>query len=403
MVWVKRIALAVVLVAIAAAALYALMPNPVGADVARIDRGPIEVTIDEEGVARIRDVYRISAPVGGQLERFPLEVGDPVRRGTTVVAAIRPSAPAFLDVRSRRELEAAARAAEAAVSLAAAEVSRTEAQLRLAEADLERAVRLSRSGTISARAMDEAVSGEQTARAQVDQAQANLELRRSESASAQARLMQPGEAGEVDAETCCVQIEAPVDGAVLAVHAESAQVISAGALIAEVGDPKNLEIVVDVLSSDAVRVARGAPARIEDWGGEQALAARVRTVEPSAFTKISALGIEEQRVNIVLDPVEPDAPGWDRLGHGFRAYVRVRVWLGDNVVRVPLAALFRRGEDWAAFRVVDGEAVLTLVRIDHRNALHAEIVEGLAEDDVVILHPSDEIEAGVSVAARRTD
>jgi HlyD family secretion protein len=397
-IWVKRIVTALMVAAIVGGAVYALMPKPVAVDVAVVDRGPIEVTVDEEGVARIRDVYRISAPVAGQLQRFPLEVGDPVEAGVTVVAEIRPSAPAFLDVRSRRELEAAASAAEAAVDLAVAEVSRAEAQLRLAEGDLDRAEQLSTSGTISARAMDKAVSDAETARAQLKQAEASLELRRSELASAEARLIQPGQAGDVEA-GCCIQLRAPVDGAVLAVHVESAQVVPAGALIAEIGDPDDLEIVVDVLSTDAVRIAPGAEARIEDWGGAEALPARVRTVEPSAFTKVSALGIEEQRVNVVLDPVDSGA-GWERLGHEFRVYARIRVWRGDNVVRVPLAALFRRGEDWAVFRVVDGEAALTPVSIGHRDERLAEVSEGLSEGDVVIVHPGGQVEDGVSVEIR---
>jgi HlyD family secretion protein len=399
-IWVKRILMALVVAAIVGGAVYALMPDPVGVDVATIGRGPIEVTVDEEGVARIRDVYRISAPVAGQLQRFPLEVGDRVEGGVTVVADIRPSAPAFLDVRSRRELEAAVSAAEAAVDLAVAEVSRAESQLRLAEGDLARAEHLSTSGTISARAMDKAVSDAETARAQLKQAQASLDLRRGELASAQARLIQPGQAGEADAVGCCIQLRAPVDGAVLAVHAESAQVVPAGALIAEIGDPDDLEIVVDVLSTDAVRIAPGAEARIEDWGGEEALPARVRTIEPSAFTKVSALGIEEQRVNVVLDPVDSGAD-WERLGHEFRVYARIRVWRGENVVRVPLAALFRRGEEWAVFRVVDGEAALTPVGIDHRDARFAEVTSGLSEGDVVILHPGDQVEDGASVDIRR--
>jgi HlyD family secretion protein len=398
-IWVKRIVMALVVAAIVGGAVYALMPKAVGVDVALVDRGPIEVTVDEEGVARIRDVYRISAPVAGQLQRFPLEVGDPVEAGVTVVADIRPSAPAFLDERSRRELEAAASAAEAAVDLAVAEVSRAEAQLRLAEGDLARAERLSTSGTISARAMDKAVSDAETSRAQLKQAQASLELRHSELASAEARLIQPGQSGDAEAGGCCIQLRAPVDGAVLAVHAESAQVVPAGALIAELGDPDDLEIVVDVLSTDAVRIVPGAEARIEGWGGAEALPARVRTVEPSAFTKISALGIEEQRVNVVLDPVDSGA-GWERLGHAFRVYARIRVWRGENVVRVPLAALFRRGEEWAVFRVVDGEAVLTPVAIDHRDERLAEVSDGLSEEDVVIVHPGDQVEDGVSVEVR---
>jgi HlyD family secretion protein len=399
MLWLRRSVLVLVVAAIVAGVVYALAPKPVPVDLGTVDQGAIEVTVDEEGVARIRDVYQVSAPVGGQLDRFPLEVGDSVKRGETVVAEIRPSAPSFLDVRSRRELEAAVDAATAAVRLAEAELRRAQAQVALAESDLERAERLSRTGTISGRAMDEAVSNAETARAQVNQSEANLELRRSELQSAEARLIQPGSGDSETSSTCCVQVRAPVDGVVLKVHAESAQVVQAGALIAEVGDPNDMEVVVDLLSSDAVQVRRGAVAYVEGWGGGETLMARVRRVEPSAFTKVSALGIEEQRVNVMLDLLDPRS-AWEMLGHEYRVFVRIRVWRGEDAVRVPLAALFRSGAEWSVFKVVDGEAQLTPVSIDHRNATHAEVTEGLAAGDVVVLHPSDQVVDGVAVEPR---
>lgn len=397
--WLRRAIYTLVAAAIVAALVYALIPKPVAVDLATVDRGAIEVTVDEEGVARIRDVYKVSAPVGGALDRFPLEVGDPVMRGETVVAEIRPSAPAFLDVRSRRELQAALGAADAAVRLAEAEVARSEAEYQLAETDLERAERLSQSGTISTRSLDEARSKAAMARAQVRQSEASLALRSNELASAQARLIQPGVDDGGGEAACCVLVRAPVDGVVLTVQAESAQVVSAGALIAEVGDPHDMEVAVDLLSADAVQVAPGAVARVEGWGGEGTLSATVRLVEPSAFTKVSALGIEEQRVNVILDLVDPHS-AWERLGHEFRVYVRIRIWHGEDVVRVPLAALFRSGEEWSVFKVTDGRAELVPVAIDHRDSSFAEVSEGLAAGDQVVLHPSDQVEDGVTVEAR---
>lgn len=399
MVWFRRLIMAAVVIAIVLGVVYALAPKPVGVDLATLDRGAIEVTVDEEGVARIRDVYRVSAPVGGNLERFPLEVGDPVVAGETVVAEIRPSAPSFLDMRTRRELEAAAGAAAAAVHLAEAELNRARAQLRLAEADLERAERLAESRTISERALDEARSNADTAEAQVAQAQATLTLRINELASAEARLIQPNAEDPAPEMTCCVLVRAPVDGVVLKVHAESAQVVAAGALVAEIGDPGDMEVVVDLLSEDAVRVEPGAAARVEGWGGDDVLTAEVRRIEPSAFTKVSALGIEEQRVNAILDLTDPRT-AWERLGHEFRVFVRIRVWLGEDVVRVPLAALFRSGEQWSVFKMVDGEAVIAPVSIDHRDDVFAEATEGLAAGDIVVLHPSDEVIEGVSLEPR---
>jgi HlyD family secretion protein len=194
-------------------------------------------------------------------------------------------------------------------------------------------------------------------------------------------------------------VRAPTDGVVLKVLAESAQVIAAGAPIAEIGDPRDMEIVVDLLSADAVRVRPGAEARIEDWGGSGALAARIRRIEPSAFTKVSALGIEEQRVNVTLDLLD-HYEEWERLGHGFRVYVRISVWRGEDVVRVPLAALFRRGADWSVFRVVDGTARATSVTIDHRDSEYAEVTDGLAPGATVIVHPSDQVGEGVTVEPR---
>ena len=399
MLWLKRSALFVVVAAIVAGVVYALVPKPVPVDLGAVDRGVIEVTVDEEGVARIRDVYRVSAPVGGQLDRFPLEVGDPVKGGETIVAEIRPTAPSFLDVRSRRELEAAAGAASAAVHLAEAEVSRAKAQLRFAEAELERAERLSESRTISERALDEARSNAETAQAQVEQAEATLTLRINELASAEARLIQPTVEDNSIETSCCVVVRAPVDGVVLKVHAESAQVVAAGSLIAEIGDPEHMEVVVDLLSTDAVQVAERAMARVEGWGGADSLSATVRRIEPSAFTKVSALGIEEQRVNVLLDLNDPRA-AWERLGHEFRVFVRIGVWRGEDVVRVPLAALFRSGSQWSVFKVVDGRTELTPVTIDHRNSSFAEVTEGLAAGDMVVLHPSDQVEDGVKVEPR---
>ena len=198
-----------------------------------------------------------------------------------------------------------------------------------------------------------------------------------------------------------MEIRSPVDGVVLTVHAESAQVVAPGALIAEVGNPADMEVAVDLLSTDAVRVEKGAAAYIEGWGGGKTLAAKVRRVEPSAFTKVSALGIEEQRVNVLLDLLDPRS-AWGSLGHEFRVLVRIRVWRGDDVIRVPLAALYRRGEAWSVFKVVDGKARETTVEIDHRNTHFAEVVGGLDPGDLVILHPSDQIEDGVSVEARET-
>jgi HlyD family secretion protein len=396
--WVKRIAGLAVLAVIVAVTVYALRPAPVPVDTAVVDRGLLSVTIDEEGVARIRDVFRVAVPVSGQLERLLVEVGDRVEKNATIVGSVLPAEPAFLDVRSRRELEAALGAAGAAVSVAEANVRQAETGLSLAEGDMERARQLAARQTISKQALERASAAVENARATVEQARAQLELRRREHDSVAARLIQPGETAPGEEDTCCVPIRSPIDGVVLSVLSEGGQVLATGTPIVELGDPRNLEIAVQLLSSDAVLVKPGQVATIEEWGGGP-LNAQVRRIEPAAVTKVSALGIEEQRVNAILDLTDPPEK-WERLGHDFRVMVRITVWQARNAVRVPLGALFRSAGDYAVFKVAGGRAVLTRVMIDHRNRTHAEVTTGVAPGDVVILHPSDRVQDGVRVTER---
>lgn len=393
--WIKRgIGLFVVALVIVAT-IYALLPQPVGVDIAVIDRGTVEEAVDEEGVARIRDIFRVSTPVAGSVQRLPVKEGDVVRRDVSTIALIRPTAPPFLDLRSRRELEATSDAARAAVDLAESQLKSAASNRDLAQANHERATKLMASGNISQRAFDEAVTAWSMAEAEYRQAEANLVLRQKELAAVEARLIEPDGDVEAAGEACCVVVAAPTDGVVLNVLSESEQVLPAGAPLVEVGDPGNIEIVAHLLSSDAVKIEQGSKARLDDWGGES-LAARVTRINPAAYTKVSALGIEEQRVDVVLDLVDAEG-AWDRLGHEFRVMVHIPLWRDDNAVRVPIGALFRRGTEWAVFRVVDGKASLTLVIIDHRNNRWAEVVRGLEPGDEVILHPSDRIENGTKV------
>ena len=398
--WLKRIIAALVLLAIAGGLVYALRPQPVGVDLATIDRGPMEVTIDEEGIARIRDVFRVSTPIAGRVERLPVHVGDVVVGGETTVAAIHPVAPSFLDVRTRRELEAAVDAAKAAVALAAAQIDSAETNVRLMRSELDRAKQLADNATISVRAFEKAAADLDTAEAHVKEMQAALALRESELKSAEARLIEPGGA-ETEDETCCVTVLAPADGTVLRLLSESEQVVLPGGALIEIGDPGNLEIIVHLLSSDAVGVVPDAPARIDGWGGPE-LTAKLRRIDPAAYTKVSALGIEEQRVDAVFDIVDPRAT-WQGLGHEFRVMVHIPTWRSGDALRLPLGALFRRGDQWHVFRVVDGVAVLTPLTIGHRNTRSAEVVEGLAVGDVVVLHPSDRVVDGVAVEARAVE
>jgi HlyD family secretion protein len=316
----------------------------------------------------------------------------------TTVAAIHPVQPSFLDVRARRELQAAVDAAEAAVALAEAQVMSAETNVRVKRADLERAKALASNATISVSAFEKITADVETAEAHVKEMQAALDLRKSELLSAEARLIGP-EAGDATEES--VSVLAPTDGTVLALRSESEQVLLAGGSLLEIGDPANLEIVVHLLSSDAVGVVPGALARVSDWGGPD-LSARLRRIDPAAYTKVSALGIEEQRVDAVFDIVDPFEQ-WQRLGHEFRVMVHIPTWRSEDALRLPLGALFRRGEEWHVFKVTDGAAVLTPVTLGHRNNRFAEVVDGLQAGDVVVLHPSDRVVDGVSVEARAVE
>ncbi len=397
--WIKRIVAIFTVVLVVSAIVYALLPAPVGVDVAVIGRGPLEVTVDEQGVARIRDVFRVSAPIAGKLNRVPVHVGDSVKRDDTAVASIQPAEPPLLDIRTQRELEAAVQAARATVGLAEAQLRSAEASERLAVSDLDRAKQLAETGAISQRAFEKALTDVDTARAAVEQAKASLALRQSELVSAEARLIQPGESGGEGGDVCCVPVRSPVDGVVLKVLAESEQVVAAGTPLVEIGNPADMEVIVPLLSSDAVGIGAGAPVTLTEWGGEGALNASVRRIDPAAYTKVSALGIEEQRVDATLQLTDP-YERWRGLGHEYRVMAHIRTWRGANVVQVPVGALFRRGADWKVFRVADGKATLTQVLLGHRNNRSAEVLSGLADGDTVVLHPSDRVSDGVAVEPR---
>ncbi len=398
--WIKRIIAAALVVVAVAATVYALRPTPVLVDLATVEQGPMAVTVDEEGVARIRDVFRVSAPIAGTLQRVPVEVGDRVKRNETAVARIHPVAPAFLDVRTRREIQARIAAAEAAVGLAEAQVRGAASAERMTQSDLQRAERLAEAGTISSRTLEEATTALDTAEAQVEQAKANLAQRQSELVSARAQLIEPDQTtSDPTGEACCLSVRAPADGVVLNVLTESEQVLSAGTPLVEIGDPKDMEVVVHLLSSDAVGIKPGAAATITDWGNQNALHATVRQIDPAAYTKVSALGIEEQRVDATLDLIDPYEE-WQGLGHEFHVMVHIMTWQNLDALKVPIAALFRQGSDWHVFRVVDGRATLTRIEIDHRNDIVAEVVDGLSPGDVVVLHPSDKVSDGAAVEAR---
>ncbi len=397
---IKRGLLAAFALAIATGLVLALMPQPVPIDSARAARTRLDVTVEEEGKTRVRNVYVVAAPIAGKMLRSPLDVGDEVIRNETVVAVIQPPEPELRDVRTSLELGSQVKACEANVELADAELRQARAELQFAEAEHERAQTLTEKGVAAKRTLEKAEADLRTRRAAVARAEANLVVRKRELDNARIRQLSP-EQPVVRAATggaCSFEVKSPESGNVLKIITKSEQVVASGAPLLEIGNPSSLEIVVELLSADAVKVKPGARASIEEWGGRK-LEARVRRIEPSGFTKVSALGIEEQRVNTILD-LEGNSSDWERLGHDYRVFVRIDVYEAANALTVPLGALFRRGNQWCVFVVKDDRAVVRAIEIGQRNSTLAEVLSGLEEGETIILHPSDRVTDGVRVRER---
>jgi HlyD family secretion protein len=377
----------------------AFRPQAVAVDTAKIARGTLVVTVEDEGRTRVHDIYTLSAPVTGRLRRVEAHVGDPVTKLTTVLAEIEPIDPAFLDPRSEAQARADVRAAESAGALASAEVEQAQAELDFARREVDRARDLIQQGSISQRDLDQAERSYRTRRAALATAQAALDRSAYQLERARAQLVSPAERQQNGAECACVALRSPVDGQVLQLLQQSEGVVEAGSPLIEVGDPRDLEIVVDLLSSDAVKVRAGQRVVIDGWGGDQPLEGRVRLVEPFGFTKVSALGIEEQRVNVIVDIVSV-RDEWARLAHGYQVEARIVLAERTNTLNVPLTALFRDGTAWAVFVNDSGRARLRHVSLGESNGVETEVTAGLAENEVVVLHPSDRVRDGVRIAAR---
>lgn len=394
---IKRALLAAGAVLIALAFAWAMRTKPVAADIEIAGRAPLAVTVDEEGKTAIKNVYAVSAPIAGKVLRTPVKAGDAVEKDVSVVAIIQPPPPSLIDVRGKAELESAAQAANATLALAQAELAQAKADLQFAEADLVRAAELMRREVTSERTLQKAQLEVETKKASVLRAEANVNLRKREVESAQVRLLTPDQSfvRTIADAACCYDVKSPESGRVLKVIAESEKIVQSGAPLLEIGNPSELEISVELLSTDAVRVSKGAKAVIEGWGGPP-LQAHVTKIYPSGFTKVSALGIEEQRVKVLLD-FDGAKEARQALGHDFRVFIRITVYEAENALRVPLSALFRRGGAWALFVVENAVARERLVEIGERNSSHAEVRSGLKEGERIILHPSDKVSDGVAV------
>ena len=388
----KGIFVITALVALAIA--WGFWPRPVLIETGEVARRPLQVTVEEEGRTRVVDRFVLHAPVAGYLRRIELDVGDAVALGDSL-AVLDPLRPSVLDSRARAEAEARVAAARAGLDRARAALRQVEAEAELAAEEFRRREDMLARRLISRSEFDQARSRMNAMDAARAAAGAAVEVARFEQEAALAALRHTA-VSDTDAPAETVPVRSPVDGRVLKVLQESAGVVAAGQPLLEVGDPRRLEVEVEVLSRDAVRIEPGGRVLFERWGGDETLEGVVRTVEPTGFTKISALGVEEQRVLAIADISSPPET-WQRLGDGYRVEARFIVWERADALTVPGSALFRRDDGWAVFVVEGDRARLRPVRLGGRSGLLAEVLEGVEAGDAVIVHPDDAVDDGVRV------
>lgn len=390
--WTKRILLALLGTALLGGLVMAFRPQPALVEVAEVTRGPFEQVIEDDGKTRVRERYVVSAPLAGKLQRITLKAGDAVTAGM-VLAVIDPSSPALLDVRTERELTERVGAAEAARLRAAATVERARAALDKSRSDLERTRKLAVKSFVSAAQLEQVELEAKISLRELEAARYAEQAAAHDVAVARAALLQvrDGAAGKPSARRW--EVRTPVAGQILKVMQESESIVAVGAPLLEVGQPADLEVVVDVLSTDAVQIKPGAPVRLLRWGKAEPLEGRVRRVEPAAFTKVSALGVEEQRVNVVIDLTSP-AEKWQSLGDAYKVDASIIVASLDNAIKVPVSALFRDREQWAVFTIANGKAARRIVQLGRRGGLEAVVEKGLQPGEKVIVHPGDSVRDG---------
>lgn len=398
--WILALAL------LAGAVILAMRPEAVEVDLATALRGDLLVTVDEDGQTRIRERYVVSTPLAGRLLRVTLKPGDEVKAGETQLTTLEPTDPQLLDARARSQAEARVKAAAAAQDQAQSAVEAAEKRAALAESDRDRAERLFKKNGTSPQNYEHAVFEAESATINLRSAHLAVQIAEFELEQARAALLLAGDAdggapsGSDSDQATRFPIASPIDGRVLRVFQESSTIVQAGERLMELGDPLDLEVAVDVLSTDAVNIRPGAAVSLEHWGGEGALTGKVRLVEPSAFTKTSALGVEEQRVWVIIDLTGPPAQR-AAIGDGYRVEARITTWEGKDVVKVPAGALFRLDpQSWAVFVAADGVARRQEVVRGQSNGIETEISAGISPGDQVILHPSDRISDGVKVRTR---
>ncbi|TVP69404.1 MAG: HlyD family efflux transporter periplasmic adaptor subunit [Rhodobacteraceae bacterium] len=397
----RKLGFGLVATTLVAAVVWAVMPQPVPVDLAAVTRGPMQGEILAQGVTRVRAPHAITAPITGAATRSPVDVGDHVIAGQTVVAVIQPAEPVLMDARTRAQAEASVTEAQAAVAVAQSNLQQAESGRVHAERQLERSRSLAEGGTIPRRMLEDIEAAYLSAQQTLDAARAQLDLTRAALARAEAQLLAPQALTDPDAPpgACCLQIRAPQSGIVLQISDQNARLVQAGSPLLTIGDLAQMEIELDILSPDAVAIPAGAQALVERWGGAGTLEARLRRIDPAAFTRVSALGIEEQRVRLRLDLISPpeDRAG---LGDGFRVHVRLIVWADDDLLQVPQAALFRDGDGWAVLLRDGDRARHQRVEIGRHAAGQVEVLAGLEEGAQVVLFPASSLTEGTKLIAR---
>jgi HlyD family secretion protein len=381
----RQLVIVLIVLLLGAALAYIFRPASVPAETAVISKGSLQETVEEEGKTRMHDHFTVAATVAGKLRRIHLDAGDTVKEGQ-IIAWID---PAPIDPRQQAVLEARLDSARAGQKQAEALAARARADYAQAQKDLARARQLFQHGIISQEARDKAATQDAVTAKQVQAAESGLEAAKSQVREAKSALL----VYHSGPSTLPTAIHAPVTGRVLRLFEKSERVVTPGMPLLEIGFTPRLEIVSDFLTRDAVRIKPGMPALITDWGGGKDIPARVRLVEPGGFTKVSALGVEEQRVNVICDPTGPT----DGLEDAYHVNVRVIVWQGNDVLKVPASAIFRFQNKWAVFLLKNGRAHRTIVQTGHRGSAYWQITAGLKAGDRVILHPGADIDDGVRV------
>lgn len=382
------------------ALIYGFFPKPVLVEAARAARGPFIVTIEEDGKTRVKDRFIISTPVAGFMRRLEHKAGDTVKKGGRLFT-LEPLRSQVLDARSRAEAQSAVSAAQASVK---ASEEREQSAMIDAEFAAERFTRFERllaSSAIAKEQFDQADAEAKRTQAIYLSVKAETNAARSELARAQSVLKYSAARDRGDDQEVVI-VRSPKAGHVLKLYRESEGAVSMGEPVLEIGDPRDIEVLVELLSADAVKIRRGTAVEFKRWGGDPLLAGKVRVVEPSGFTKISSLGVEEQRVLVIVDITsEPEVRPW--LGDGYRIEASFIVWEGQNVLQIPASGLFRAGEKWAVFTVDGNRARRQIVEIGHRNGLHVEILSGISEGTLVIAQPDDAIKDGGRIRIRTSD